>query len=107
MPVIVTPASSGTTSALMVAKLEVEGRIGASISSGTPNSVVIAGDQSRVSRSISIVRDALDGSVAKTPPSLPPLSHHSSQLSTVHSAGATAPSSTPWSSSQVILVAEK
>jgi hypothetical protein len=47
----------------MVAKRVVEGRMSASMSRGTPKSAVMALDQSRVSRSMSIVLEALDGSV--------------------------------------------
>ena len=102
-----TPASSGTTSALTVAKLVVEGRMSASMDAGTSKSEVIALDQSSVSRSINIVREALEGSVRNTPPSLAPLSHQSSHVSIVQRLGDVAWSSTPESSSHFILVAEK
>ena len=64
-------------------------------------------DQLRVARSINIVREAFDGSVANVPPSTPPLSHQSSQVSIVARLGVAASSSAPWSRSQRIFVAEK
>ncbi len=54
------------------------------------------------------MRDALEASVAEDcPPSTPPLRTHSSQASTVASAGARAASASPRSKIQRILVAEK
>ena len=56
------------------------------------------------------VREALVGSVAKTPPAVPPVSCQSSQESTVPRARcgeAAASPSPPSSSSQAYLVAEK
>ncbi len=54
-----------------------------------------------------MVRDAFDVSVACTPPSGPPVSHHSSQLSTVPNANAASASTPPSWSSHSSLVAEK
>src|SRR5580693_3693261 len=82
-----TPASSGTTAALMVPKADLDGWIVASIIGSTSNSEVIDSDQRRVAKSINIVRDASDGSVAKAPPSTPPVSHHTNHVSTVAKLG--------------------
>ncbi len=58
-------------------------RICGSIDIGMPRSAQIAGSHCNVRRSISKVREALVTSVAWTPPSVPPVSFHSSQLSIV------------------------
>ena len=83
-----TPASSGITSALTVPNVESDGWIAANIVGSTSNNVVIGSDQRKVSRSINIVREAFEGSVAKTPSSTPPVSHHTNQVSTVAKLGA-------------------
>jgi hypothetical protein len=76
-------------------------------SSGTSKSEVIDGDHWRVVKSINMVREALEGSVTKLPPSAPPLRCQTSHVSIVQRPGSSAPSSTPRSSSHFILVAEK
>src|SRR3954451_3799398 len=60
-----------------------DGWIVGSIDAGTPKNPSSSASQSRVSRSISIVRLALVTSVTCRPPSTPPVRFHSSQLSVV------------------------
>src|ERR1019366_874806 len=79
----------------------------ASIAGSTSNNVVIGADHCNVVRSINIVRDAFEASVAKTPPSTPPVSHHTNHESTVAKLGAVRPSINPWSRNHRILLAEK
>ena len=60
-----------------------DGLISGSISRGIPKNDNSSSSQSRVSRSISIVRLALVTSVMCTPPSGPPVRFHTTQLSAV------------------------
>ena len=60
-----------------------EGRISGSMEVGMPMSAQIRVFQSRVSRFMSMVREALVTSVACTPPAVPPVRFHSTQVSMV------------------------
>ncbi len=102
-----TPASGATTSPLTTPKFDADGSMVASMVASTPKRASISADQSRETRSINSVRDALDASVRKTPPSTPPVRIQSSHESTVAKLALVALSATPWSSIHFILVAEK
>ena len=71
--VVVVPYGSGVA----------DGRISGSMGRGTVNRSSSSSSQSRVDRSISMVRLALVTSVRCTPPSVPPVRFHSSQVSIV------------------------
>ena len=60
------------------------------MASGMPISAAMSGAHASVSRSISMVRDALVTSVTCTPPSAPPVRFHTSQLSIVPNASSPA-----------------
>ena len=79
MPEIGTPASAPFSRTLPYSSDDE--RISGSIDSGIVISAAISASQERVSRSISIVRDALVGSVTCTPPSTPPVMFHNTQVS--------------------------
>src|SRR5579863_1306183 len=95
------------TAPLTTPKVDSDGWMVASIAGSTPNSVVIDADHCNVARSINIVREAFEASVAKTPPSTPPLNHHTNQESTVAKLGELRWSMWPPSRNQCILDAEK
>ncbi len=60
-----------------------DGRTSGRVLSGTPKRSHSSADHRRTTMSKSMVREALVASVAKTPPSAPPVRFHSTQASTV------------------------
>ena len=81
-----------------------EGRTSGSEDTGTPNREHISSDHAAVARSRSIVRLALDGSVAWT---RPPVRFHRSQESIVPNLSEASASTPPSVRSHSILLAEK
>src|SRR5690606_39447651 len=88
-------------------KRQAEGRTSGRHGTGTPNSSHSSSDQASRWMSNSIVRLALDGSVARTPPSGPPVRRQTSQSSNVPAARSGPASTPPSVSSHSIFVAEK
>ncbi len=88
MPAIGTPAS-GPRSRTSAYTSDDE-RISGSIDSGMPMSAAMSGTHCSVSRSMSMVREALVTSVRCTPFAAPPLRFHTSQLSIVPNASSPA-----------------
>ncbi len=84
-----------------------DGRTSGRADAGTPKRSRSSSDHAIVRMSKSIVRLALDGSVASTPPSGPPVRFHSSHASMVPSARSGLSSTPPSVSSHSALVAEK
>ena len=106
MPDTGMPAATPVPSAVTPNR-PLEGRTSGRALAGTPNRSSSSSDHANERMSNSIVRLALDGSVANTPPSTPPVRFHSTHASMVPTARSGVTATPPSPSNHSTLVAEK